>query len=126
MNPINKLLPLLVLALGMATTGCNDPGEQSVMPIETAAAPATLQEAFKDAPAETKAEAEKVAALMTGKNYGGALLLLERLAYNPSLTPEQRGFVSRARLTAQNEVAGEAARGDQQAQELLRYRSASK
>jgi hypothetical protein len=122
-----RLPALFALLAAVLGAGCGGSQEsQAPLPLETAQAPATLEEAFAQAPADARAEALEAASLMKAGDYSLALVVLQNLCARPELTGDQRTLATRSLLTAQQEVAKAADSGNEDARKLLRYRSLTK
>lgn len=118
---------LSVLVASIFTTGCGNEQEPQVPEALTLAeTPTTLEQAFAQAPEESRAEALEASRLITEGDYSLALVVLQKLCARPELTGDQRTLATRSMLTAQQEVAKAAERGDEESKRLLRYRSMTK
>lgn len=116
-----------LLLAAFFTAGCGG-GEEAQIPeaLSLSEAPNTLEEAFANAAADAKNEAQQAAAALNSGDYGRALMILQQLTARPELTGPQRELATRSLLTAQQETAKAAEAGDQDLQRLMRYRSATK
>lgn len=116
-----------LLLAALFTVGCGG-GEEAQIPeaLSLSEAPNTLEEAFANAAADAKGEAQRAAAALNSGDYGRALMILQQLTARPELTGPQRELATRSLLTAQQETAKAAEAGDQDLQRLMRYRSANK
>ncbi|HSH16819.1 MAG TPA: hypothetical protein VLD18_12335 [Verrucomicrobiae bacterium] len=116
-----------LLLAALFTVGCGG-GEEAQIPeaLSLSEAPNTLEEAFANAAADAKGEAQQAAAALNSGDYGRALMILQQLTARPELTGPQRELATRSLLTAQQETAKAAEAGDQDLQRLMRYRSANK
>ncbi len=120
---------ILILCLLIATCGAGCSREQESKAPEAlgvSEAPASLEEAFAQAPADVKAEAFEASGLIKGGDYSMALVVLQKLCARPELTGDQRTLATRSMLTAQQEVNKAAERGDEESKKLLRYRQINK
>jgi len=116
-----------LLLAALFTAGCGG-GAESQIPeaLSLTEAPTTLEQAFANAPADAKAEAQQAAAALNSGDYGRALMILQQLTARAELTGPQRELATRSMLTAQQETAKAAEAGDKDLQRLMRYRSANK
>lgn len=124
----SRLLIACTLAVAVFfAAGCGG-GAESQIPeaLSLTEAPTTLEQAFANAPADAKAEAQQAAASLNSGDYGRALMILQQLTARAELTGPQRELATRSMLTAQQEVAKAAEAGDKDLQRLMRYRSANK
>lgn len=125
----NPHWPASVAALFLAAMliGCKDQQtSQAPVPLEVAKAPTSLEEAFAKAAEDAKAQAIEAAGYLRNDDFGRALFLLERLCARPELTADQRALATRSMLTAQQEVAKAASKGDKVLQEVIKYRAQTK
>lgn len=115
------------LALALLFVGCGGE-QQSQAPeaLSVSEAPSTLEQAFAKAPEEVRTEAMEASRLMTGGDYSMALVILQKLCARTELTGDQRTLATRSMLTAQQQVAAAAERGDEESKKLLKYRSMTK
>ncbi len=108
-------------------TGCGgEKQSQAPEALTVSEAPTTLEQAFAQAPEEVRSEALEASRLISGGDYSMALVVLQKLCARPELTGDQRTLATRSMLTAQQEVAKAAERGDEESKKLLRYRSMTK
>jgi len=118
---------LLAALLSAFVTGCGgEPESGAPEALTVSEAPTTLEQAFAQAPAEVRAEALEASRLITEGDYSLALVVLQRLCARPELTGDQRNLATRSMLTAQQETAKAAERGDEESRKLLKYRSMTK
>jgi hypothetical protein len=127
MNALRLSAVCSIAIAAFFTAGCGG-GNESQIPeaLSLSEAPNTLEEAFANAPADARAEAQQAAAALNSGDYGRALMILQQLTARPELTGPQRELATRSLLTAQQETAKAAEAGDQDLQRLMRYRSANK
>lgn len=119
------LFPSLALALLLVGCGGEQPS-QAPEALSVSEAPSTLEQAFAQAPEELRAEALEASRLMTDGDYSMALVVLQKLCARTELTGDQRTLATRSMLTAQQQVAAAAERGDEESKKLLKYRSMTK
>jgi hypothetical protein len=127
MNALRLSAVCSIAIAAFFTAGCGGSKESQIPEaLSLTEAPTTLEQAFANAPAEAKAEAQQAAAALNSGDYGRALMILQQLTARPELTGPQRELATRSLLTAQQETAKAAEAGDQDLQRLMRYRSANK
>jgi len=114
------LVVFVLLAAGCKPSAT---GHLDAPPVEEV--PQQLQEAFADAPAETREMAVELAGKVSADTPAAAEGL-EALSYRDDLTPEQRKAVAEAMMAALLELQRAAAAGDQRAQEAVAARAARK
>jgi hypothetical protein len=127
MNALRLSAVCSIAIAAFFTAGCGGSNESQIPEaLSLTEAPTTLEQAFANAAAEAKAEAQQAAAALNSGDYGRALMILQQLTARPELTGPQRELATRSLLTAQQETAKAAEAGDQDLQRLMRYRSANK
>ena len=114
----------IVTSFAIMAAGCKDSGNRAALTPEQI--PTTVQNAFKDAAPDVKSLADDVAASLQNKEDPKAFGELQVLSARPDLTPEQREAAVRAIHTLTLQLAAAAAKGDQNAEEMLQQYRATK
>ena len=126
---------LASLLLAFAVAGCSKEIASAPKPLAVEQAPASLEEAFKEAAptksrasqdAQVKALVNDATAALRGQDYAKALFALQSLSGRSDLTDAQRQFVTRAMLSVHQILEERANTGDQNAQDALELRSRTK
>jgi hypothetical protein len=117
-------LPIPLLAAICFTGACSK--NKAPEPVAVDQVPATVESAFKDAPAEVKSSADEIAAAVQGKDNAKALIDLQTLFARPDLTPEQREAASQSMRSLHQQLRSAAAQGDARAAEALQTYGARK
>lgn len=108
---------LLALTVAVAA-GCKK--NTAPEPVALEQAPVVLEQAFKDAKPELKAQADQaVATLKNEQDAAKALSQLRTLIARTELTPEQRAAATCSLLAVQQHLQTAAAKGDPRATEAL-------
>src|ERR1041385_8098549 len=113
-----------LLAALCLTGACSK--DKAPEPVAVEQVPATVESAFKDAPAEVKSSADEIAAAVQGKDNAKALIDLQALFARPDLTPEQREAASQSMRSLHQQLRSSAAQGDARAAEALQTYGARK
>lgn len=122
----NSRLPfVLVVGAALLLAGCKPSGAEQVEVPPVEEMPQQLQEAFADAPQETREMATELAGQIS-RDTPSAAEGLEAMSYRTDLTAEQRKAVAEAMSAALIELQRAAAAGDQRAQEAMAARAARK
>ena len=102
--------------------GCGNKGGMAAA--QQQGSPKAIEDAFKDAKPEIRAEADQVAAAIQNQEAPKAFMQLQQLSSRPDLSSEQSVAAARAMAAVRGQLAAAAARGDKAAAELLEmYRS---
>lgn len=121
---IQRTNSALCLALLLAAGCSQEAGPPK--PIAVEQTPASLEEAFKGAKPEVKKLADDAVAALGAKDYTKAVFALQSLSARSDLTPPQRDVASRSLLAVNKALAEQANSGDQNAQQTLQFRRATK
>jgi hypothetical protein len=115
---------ILVLSIVLAGAGCHKKSGVAVLTPEQV--PVAVEDAFKGAGPEVKDLAAEVVSSLQNKEAPKAYGKLQNLSSRSDLTPEQREAAMRAIWALNEQLAAAAARGDQNADEMLKKYRATK
>lgn len=118
------VLLVVPLAVGLLSTGCGRQEPPPPMAVEEV--PKTLQGAFDKAGGDTKAAADQAMEAMKNDQQAVALDVLEKLAMQAELSPEQREAAARSALAVRQKILEAAEKGDAAAKEFLEQQRARK
>lgn len=127
-TPISSRVRSLLLTLPLATllsgTGCGR--QEAPTPMAAEQVPQTLQGAFDKTGGAAKAAADQALEAMKNDQQAVALDVLEKLAMQAELTPEQREAAARSAIAVRQKILEDAQKGDAAAKEFLEQQRARK
>lgn len=123
--PLSSRASLASLLAILLYAGCTKEAAPP-KPITVEQAPTSLEEVFKGASPEAKKLVDDVVGALTAKNYAKALFSLQSLSSRSDLNPQQRDLASRSMLAVNKALDEQASSGDQNAQQALQIRRATK
>jgi hypothetical protein len=115
---------LLTVALAIAFCGCK-PAGSAPPPLAPDAVPATLEQAFANAPSEVVTTVQAVAQAARQQDPEAVLVLMD-LSARPQLTPEQRAAVAASMQGLLDQARQRAAQGDANSAAVVEKYRASK
>ncbi len=125
---MKKTIHALCLASSVLAllSGCSRDEVPPPQAVPIAEVPKTLDEAFKNANAESRTVASLVNSALQAQDDPRAFVELQALCADPNLTPEQREAASKAMVSVNAKLLESAANGDQRATEVLNMHRARK
>jgi len=123
-NACSFLFTLALLSCFAVGCGNNGAAVGTATTAQQQQSPKEIQDAFKGAKPEIKAEADQIAAAIQNQETPQAFLRLQQLSTRTDLTSEQSVASARVMAAVRGQLAAAAARGDKAAAEILEmYRS---
>ena len=117
---------LLLCGTGTLVSGCHSKEGDAPQALSLDQAPKAIEEAFKTAKPELKTAVAQLTGALVAKDKLKAEAAVQELAARTDLNKAQRQLAGRLVITISQELQAAAAGGDEQAQEVVRFRNLSK